>query len=200
MIFNLRGCGGSGKSYVGFKLLQEYGPGTEVRRPAFRTKSDKLLAHVLPGDLALVGRYVLKNSTRIEGAGYSGGVDGWNPMTEVQELIEGFANEHNHIFFEGLLISGTTQRWIDFAKKYPYQVTFGVLTTPPEVCIQRILARNGGRPIDEHNVRVFHATVQRSGDKLEAAGQRVLRFDTANAYEVVRNEFVQAGWDPTRGY
>ena len=199
MIFNIRGCGGSGKSYVGFKLLQDYGPGTEVRRPAFRSKSNKLVGHILPGDLVLAGRYRLGTSMRVEGAGYSGGVDGFYPMDELQWLIEDFANEHKHVFFESLLISGTTQRWLDFAKKYPGQVIFGVLTTPPEVCIQRILARNGGRPIDEHNLRVFHRAVQRAGKKLGAAGERMIWFDTADAYPRTVDAFLRAGWDPTRG-
>ena len=199
MIINVRGCGGSGKSYVGFKLLQDYGPGTEVRKPYFRTKKDKLLGHVLRGDLALCGRYVMGSSTILEGAGYSGGLDGWHPMDEVQQLVEEFATQHEHVFFESLLISGTFGRWNDFATNQQLlgqEVVFGVMTTTPEVCITRILARNGGKSIDEKDVRKFHRQTLRAALKFEDAGKRVAYLNVRGAYGEVVKILRSDGWRP----
>ena len=197
MIYNIRGASGSGKSYPGFKLLQAYGPGEEIRRPAFRTKKPKLIGHILPGGLVLTGRYILKGSTRVEGAGYSGGVDGFYPMDELQEMIEGFVDEFPHVFFESLLISGTHVRWRDFGFRYPHgEMVFGILDTDPDLMIKRILTRNGGKPVKEEQIKGYQRQVVRTGHKLEGDGFPVQWVDTEKSFETVRDTFLEAGWNP----
>jgi thymidylate kinase len=120
-------------------------------------------------------------------------------MDEVQQLVEEFAAQHEHVFFESLLISGTFQRWDDFATNQQLlgqEVVFGVMTTTPEVCIKRILARNGGKPIDEKDVRKFHRQTLRAALKFEDAGKRVAYLNVRGAYGEVVKILRSGGWRP----
>lgn len=186
MIVNLRGCSGSGKSHVGFRLLQEFGPGVDFRRSAFRRKKPTLLGHELAQGIFLAGRYVIGKSPRLEGAGYTGGLDGFYPMDELQALVEEFCSQHQSVFFESLLISGTFQRWDDFAKKFPGRVAFVYLDTPLDLCIQRVLARNGGRPIKEHLIDRHRHQTLRTAEKFIRSGETVSYVSTEGAYDEVK--------------
>lgn len=208
MIVNLRGTSGSGKSYVGFKLLEEYGPGEEVysteffpnRKTGAPRKKPKLIGHVLPGGLCLAGRYRLKKSTRTGGEGYSGGVDGFFPIDELQRMLEWLLarDDVHHMLFESLMISGTFQRWLDFSLRYggPEQFAFATMDTPLELVFERIQQRNGGRPIKEETVVKHRRQVFRCAEKFGAAGARSYFIDHRYSYEQVKGLLLSGGWDP----
>lgn len=208
MILNLRGPSGAGKSYPGFCLLRDYGPPVEeVRTTEYfpnrktgrpRTKP-KLVAQVLPGGLCLAGRYVMKKSTRTGGAGYSGGVDGFYPMDELQRLIQDLCDRYPHVLFESLMVSGTHERWKDFAvANADKQVVFATLDTPHELCVERVLGRNGGRPVKEDQMKRHNAQVHRCAQKFVADGLTSYMIDHKQSYEQVRGLFASAGWNPIR--
>lgn len=202
MILNLRGPSGSGKSYPGFQLKDLYGPPEEVRSlKYFGRKKPKLIAQILPGGLCLAGRYTMKKSTRTGGIGYSGGVDGFYPMEELNGMIQDLCDEYPHVLFESLMISGTHQRWEDFGKKNEAlgrRVVFGTLDTPIELCLERIQSRNGGVPIKEESVVRHRAQVHKCAAKFHAAGLESYTLDHTRSLEQVEGLFRSDGWDPAK--
>jgi hypothetical protein len=204
MIVNLRGCSGAGKSWPGFQFMAEYPPVGEVAELGwFRNKKKpKRLCHILPGGLALAGRYVMKASTRKKGeVGYSGGLDGYYPMDELQAMLEYLLAmpEVKHLYFESLMISGTFQRWLDFSEEHggPEGFTFATLDTPLETCVARVLKRNGGRPVKEDQIEGHRNQVHRCAWKFTNAGARSLMIDHRHSYEQLKAVFLEAGWDPS---
>lgn len=206
MIVNLRGCSGAGKSYPGFQFLNEFGPPVHEywstkyfpnRKTGKPRKKPKLLAQVLPGDLCLAGRYTMKKSTRTGGVGYSGGLDGFFPMDELTDLVQELVEQHEHVYFESLLISGTQQRWIDFAEKNGKEnFTFATLDTPLQTCLDRVQERNGGRAVKEDQIDRHRNQVMRCASRFHEEGLRSFMIDHTQSYEQVKNFFFEAGWDP----
>lgn len=201
MIINLRGPSGAGKSYPGFKLLEEFGPPIEEIRTTkyFGRKRPKLIAQILPGGLCLAGRYTMKKSTVGEGVGYSGGVDGFFPVVELDAMLEELADEYPHMLVESLLISGTYQRWLDFSERHggPEGFTFATLDTPIELSLSRIQDRNGGKEIKEQTVVKHRRQVHRCAMRFAEAGARSIMIDHTCSYEQVKQLFYDAGWNPS---
>jgi hypothetical protein len=208
MIVNLRGCSGAGKSYPGFQFLSEFGPPIDEFYstdyfPNAKTgkprKKPKLLCQVLPGGLCLAGRYTMKRSTRTGGVGYSGGVDGFYPMDELQRLIEDLCGKYEHVLFESLLISGTFQRWLDFSELHGGRenFVFATLDTPLQTCLDRVQQRNGGRAVKEDQIDRHRKQVHRCALKFHEAGARSLMIDHTTSYEQVKQLFLTGGWDPS---
>lgn len=205
MWLNLRGPSGSGKSYPGFCLFRDYGPGAEIRSVDYFGKDKdknwrpltrpKLVGHLLPGGLVLAGRYVIQKSTRIEGAGYTGGVDGWHPIDDVTQLLDDMADRWPHGFCESLMLSGTFPRWNDWADRHQ-PVTFATLDTPLEKCVERVMQRNGGRPVKEDQMASNRRSVVRAARKFAEAGQTSVIIDHRYSYEQVRQLLLDGGWDP----
>jgi hypothetical protein len=204
VIVNLRGPSGSGKSYPGFKLLQEYGPGVEITSRSYFAKTgkplrkDKLVGHMLPGGLILAGRYRIQKSTRIEGAGYTGGVDGWIPIAETQRLLSHLAQVGDHMFMESLMLSGTFPRWSEWAFEQgsPENFVFATLDTPLEKCVANVMRRNGGKQVKEDQMASNRRAVVRAARKFAEAGHRSVRIDHEHNYEQVRDLLFGGGWDP----
>jgi hypothetical protein len=210
VIVNLRGCSGAGKSYPGFQFLNDYGPPVEEwhtteyfpnRKTGKPRKKPKLVAQILPGGLCLAGRYTMKKSTRTGGVGYSGGVDGFFPMDELQRLITDLCAAYPHVLFESLLISGTFQRWLDFSEDHggPDGFTFATLDTPLQTCLDRVQQRNGGREVKEDQIDRHRKQVLRCATKFHMAGARSYMIDHTTSYEQVRQLFLDGGWDPSGG-
>lgn len=208
MILNLRGPSGAGKSYPGFQLLDKFGPPIEEwRTTEYFPKEDgtprnkpKLVAQILPGGLALAGRYTMKRSTRrADGIAYSGGLDGMYPMDELMRLLQDLSDRYEHVLFESLMISGTFQRWLDFSERNggPENFTFATLDTPFELCVKRVLTRNGGKPVREDQMERHRKQVHKCAAKFHAAGARSFMIDHTKSYEQVLSLLQQAGWDPS---
>lgn len=206
MIVNLRGPSGAGKSYPGFRFLEEFGvestwETTEYfpnRKTGEKRKKPKLVAQILPGGLCLAGRYTMKKSTRTGGIGYSGGVDGFYPMDELQRLIQDLCNTYPHVLFESLMISGTWERWRDFAFANGGKegFTFATLDTPFEKCVERVLQRNGGRPVNEAQMEKHRKQVLKCADKFHADGLTSYMIPHEQSYETIKHLFTLAGWKP----
>lgn len=224
MWVNVRGCSGSGKSYSGFRLLEEFGPGARVLKQDhwFRKegkpmpKKPKLVGHVLPGGLLLVGRYELKKSTVKDGKGYTGGVDGWHPVNSLTRMCEDFYDMYPHAYVESLMISGTFYRWHLFAKgayiaddyhgstnqdsvrgwREPRDITFATLNTPLDVALEGVQQRNGGRKVDEDQIKEHRKRVLQAAQKFAKAGDRSVYLDREHSYEQVKMLLREGGWDP----
>ena len=138
-IFSLRGPGGSGKTHTMYELLKRF-PSVPLFEPTW-TKRATITprAFRLPHDLYLLGRYTGANCS---------GVDGWYP-NRIEMLIEHFA-PLGHVLLESLIMSSTLKTFLKFADQYP--LVFIYLDTPPDLCIQQIYHRNGGKPIKEKDI------------------------------------------------
>lgn len=207
MYVNMRGCSGAGKSYAGFRLLEEYGPGEEIfsteyfpnKKTGKPRKKPKRIAHVLPGGLCLAGRYVMGASTLAgKKKGYSGGLDGWHPMDELTRLLDDLFDEYPHGYFESLMVSGTFQRWLDFSERHggPDNFTFATLDTPLDTCLARVQDRNGGKPVKEDQIEKHRRQVLRCASKFRDAGANSLMIDHNYSYEQVVAILKAGGWDP----
>lgn len=203
MIINVRGCSGSGKSYVGKRLFDEFGPPVEEVRTTdyFGRRRPKLVAQVLPGGLCLAGRYVMGKSCLTSGKGWSYGVDGFYPVEELQQMLTDLSRRYPFMLMESLMLSGTKQRWLDWSRARLEEdenpVTFATLDTPLEKCLTRIQSRNGGNPVKEHTIDKHRKQVMRCHDAFVAGGADAFMLDHEKSYEIVRNIFLAGGWDPT---
>ena len=192
MIFNLRGGNGTGKSYPGFRLLKDYGSVEDIYMPTPSGRSQKLVGHVLPGDLVLAGRYVFGPR-----GGYSGGVDGYRPAEWVRYLIQDFSAHHEHVFFESMMISCSANPWWEIAQLDPEgDWVFGILNTPWPAALEAIYQRNGGKEVNVEALEGTYHNCHRSIEILSELGAYTMLVDRERSYETVRDTFLDNGWQP----
>jgi len=190
MILTLRGCGGSGKSYVGHQLLERY-PNTPIWVSGWnKPPHKKLIGYDLPGGMLLLGRYTAAG----------GGLDGYL-LTRTRDKFYGLIDEAMQaapfVFGESLTISSSRIWWQEFSAKNPGQVVFAFLDTPVDLCVQRILQRNGGRPIKEWQVVQHHRFIGRLAERFRAEGEIVYTIDHRHPVEdVIRIYKEDYGWQP----
>lgn len=205
MIVQVRGSSCSGKSSAVTYLLAAYPPVDELWERGWNKQRPKLTAHLLPGDLVVLGGYSSTTKT--------GGLDalgsGWTQR--VWEMIEWHALRHRHVVFEGLMYSLVLGRTVDLqaslearrAPCLPYVATF--LDTPLQVVLPRLLTRSGGRGqnpgtgagVNVHGSGVYPwqrcRTVKTS---LEERGVRTEYLRWRSAGEDLEALLRSGGWDP----
>lgn len=208
MIIQVRGTGGSGKSYIGFKMLENYPPIKDIVAPPMsqynhRKTKDRIIGYELPGDLAVLGTYRFKNENT-----YSGGLEAWTWKGSAQDMREFIAescHKYSHVYFEGLLPALSIKPYLELgrrlvkedAKALPFVHAF--LNTPREVCHQRILSRNGGKEIKvettvNYDWKRMHTSIKPQFDESEFWSPYV---PYERSFEWVEEAFLSAGWDPT---
>ena len=146
-IINIRGCNGSGKSWIIRKLMKKsnakpiYGdpePGRLVGRAVASRgvyKGDPIYFvgsyEVMSGGADHIMKHFSEKNT---------GKKGYLGIDYVCDLVRRFAGE-GHVFFEGFIISGLFQRFYDLSQELG-GITWCYLDTPLEVCYKRIEDRN----------------------------------------------------------
>ncbi len=188
MLLNVRGGSGAGKSYIGQELLRKYG-GTPVM--GFTKKGrERLVAQLLPGGLALLGQYRVDKTM--------GGIEGiYKTQDERQEAILEAAGQYEHVYYESLFWSSAVARGIEIsAIVHPQAHVTGFLTTPPEVCIERVYLRNGGKPIKENVIHETWKRIQTVRRGYIAQNQAVVDIDYLRAADHVDFLFRKYGWNP----
>jgi len=189
MFVSLRGPGGSGKSYVGHALLDAY-PHVPIFDDTWNKQKPKLIGYELPGGLVVLGRYTAPG----------GGLDGFltsKTRDKFHALIRKYATTKPFVFGESLTISSSRIWWEELADELGYgALVFAFLNTPPDLCVQRILHRNGGKPIHEDQVHAHYRFIQRLAGKFEMRGDRVVHIDYKQSVEAVTKLFTEAGWRP----
>lgn len=184
MVINLRGTSGSGKTTI-VRQLMALGSvsviGSDRKPDAYR-----LVLPEVHRPLFVIGSY----------RNVCGGCDSIKSQDEVCERVLSWA-PHGHVLFEGLLVSGTFERYAKLDRKVargghgPY--VWGVLDTPLAVCVNRINARRRARgqmkPVSPENTEAKYRSVvsstrqARSG--FEAANLDVRFIDHTRASDVV---------------
>ena len=185
MIVSLRGPSGSGKTHVVYDLLHAHDP-EKLWKPHFAKGNPRLPRAFRIGNLYIIGRY--------SGAPCSG-ADGLYPLKDiVKPLVEHYA-KLGLVIVEGLVLSSAVSLWQEISDNFPGRVTLAFLDTPIDKCIARIYQRNGGKPIQEYQVRSHHKTIQNQRRRFSEAGVRVETIDHTRATVQVVELLHEGGWD-----
>lgn len=179
MILNLRGTCGSGKSFAGFYLINNY-PAREIYEDGWNKTKTKHIGYELPGNLFVLGRYYEGITT--------GGVDGF-PAPKVFDAIARYARI-GHVFVESLFLSSSVAPWEPLIKEFGTDLTIAFLDTPVERCIESTYARKGfTTQLKEDAIRQHHKGLGRLKDRLV---QRVLDGELFNIAIVPRERSVES--------
>lgn len=144
MIINIRGCNGSGKSTVVQAVLAAgkakpiFGACGLARPEAYRLGLPELASSVY-----VLGSYL----TPI------GGCDRLGSAVLVKELVFKY-QPYGHVLFEGLIISDYYGKLCEALEQFGNQVVVIFLSTPLEVCLERLHGRQAaGKGRGEKNVK-----------------------------------------------
>ena len=146
-IINIRGCNGSGKSWIIRKLMKKCDAHPIYADPEPGRLVGRVVAYrgEYKGDLIyFVGSY----ETMSGGADHvmkcfgekNTGKIGYMGIDYVCDLVRSFAGK-GHVFFEGFIISGLFSRFYKLSQELG-GITWCYLDTPLEVCYKRIEDRN----------------------------------------------------------
>jgi cytidylate kinase len=182
MIINIRGTGGSGKSYVVRTLMDRFNA-----QPILDAR-EKILGYEMD---------IIKTFVYGPYKADSGGVDNLSKEVRSQDCIEEeevrSRSRDYHVIFEGLLVSGIYGRWRNFAKTVP-DFRWVFLNTPLEQCIENTRVRRVKASPD--------FSLKATEDKYRSvrALYHKTRYDRLNSYDVSSDEAVAliAGWLTTQ--
>ena len=170
MILNIRGTSGAGKSYIIYSLIKEYGS-TEILDKYGKVEMTQIGIFKTP--IFVVGKY--NPEYKCGGAdSIRTSKDGTKAQDRICDLIRKYSNVGN-VIFEGLIISGLSSRYINLDKKLGIRWVWAFLDTSKELCIERVLDRNGGMPFNEENLTKKHHQVENAMRNAKEAGREVLR-------------------------
>lgn len=177
MIINIRGTGGSGKSWTVNQLFARF---------PVATYDKAALGHVLNNNTLVLGPYLTGVST--EGTDV---VTRRMTQDELQRVVRAGSACHPNVLFEGLIVSVIYGRWRDLARELPdYRWVF--LNTPLEQCIANTKKRRrrAGKP-EEFNPK---ATIDKYRSVRSVLAKA--RADRLQVWDVSSDDAVDliAGW------
>src|SRR3990167_3725813 len=139
MIVNVRGNGGSGKTFTVRHVMDKLNA-----QPFKKNEKGKVLYYHLDNDIYVIGSY----------ATACGGCDTISDVNDTQSYIEECVSLGGSVVFEGLLLSGCYGRWLGVSKKLG-DFVWAFMDTPIETCLertkQRRIARGDLRPLNPKN-------------------------------------------------
>ena len=185
-LINVRGCNGSGKSTI-VQSFKESDPGAyevlwEYPFDSLKQTKPKVLATVFPNfHMLALGSYKIK----------TGGLDTFKSNDETASALDCLWDTGYDIIMEGVISSTIRTTYVDLFNrmliehKIKRHVIFFNLLPPVDVCIQRVLNRNGGKPIKENLLISKYKTIERNASKFEELGFTSIKADNS---EIVREE------------
>lgn len=179
-IVNLRGTNGSGKSTVARALLG-----------GLETREIELSRNTATGKTAT--GYLISSRCMIVIGPYrvmAGGCDRIWTQDLICDSIRRAQTMTEHVFFEGLLVSGLYSRYLDLSREIG-GMFWAFLDTPLEICLARISARNGDKVLKNGGtaVKAKYDSILRVRAKAIAAGERVVDINHERAIEQVEALF-----------
>lgn len=165
LLVNIRGCNGSGKSTIPLSMLNTDEYSFEV---IWRIQGkERVIATVFPSyEYIALGHYHSK----------CGGMDSMKTTDEIKTAVKVLWNLNYNILMEGIMASTVRQTYIDLfthtneVQDTKRNIVIYNLLPPLEVCLQRIQARNGGKPIKEELVLSKWKTVNNNVQHFKNAG------------------------------
>ena len=177
-IVNIRGCNGSGKSWIIRQLMKE----TNAKPIYEQPKTGKLIGRIIAykgiyknDPVFFIGSYEIMSGGADHVMKHFGGIE------DVCELVRRFAGK-GHVFFEGFIISGLFQRFYDLSQELG-GITWCYIDTPLKVCYQRIEARNKDKTAASGRIRGSCGTLhvekkfistERTRQKFKDAGEETV--------------------------
>lgn len=185
MIVKLHGTSGSGKSTVARHLLNQ----SVIKPTEITNERGKIVAYECHIPNMLFPLYILGPYKTA-----CGGCDALLAAEQI-ELLHRYA-KLGHVFYEGLLASEYYGKLGIASEPYAKNHVFAFLTTPIEVCIERVKARRAAKgnekPLDETNTRGRVRKIDMLRKKLRIMGREVVLIDHEKAGEEVLNIYLGA--------
>lgn len=137
MIFQLRGCSGSGKTWVVRELFDNY------ETKPIKDKSGNIVGYYLKElNLFIVGKYTTS----------CGGCDTISTQDETVERVEKAVKKGYNVLFEGLIASHIAKRYAELYFRHPDTTYFIFLNTDLEKCREQITERRRKNGMDTSKV------------------------------------------------
>ena len=183
IVINPRGTGGSGKTALVRRIMQDYGPAVPIRRAGRQRPIGYRLRHPAAGrPLAVLGAY----------EGCRGGCDtiplGDGGLEEAFRLAAAWAAEGQDVVLEGLLLSAEVQRTAALAELHPVHVLR--LATPLGDCTRALVARRRAgleaRPGIGQGAAMMDLAVEEACRRLDRTAARVERLEAGAALRRAR--------------
>ena len=174
-IIQIRGSNGAGKTTIVRQFVQRNN--LEIKKINIKGK-ETFISTNEKGNIVVLGRYDKK----------TGGCDLYENTEHVLNTIMWvIVNlKPQIIVFEGMIYSLSykfASKVSDFVKKYNYKYVALSLYTNPEVVLDRIYKRNGGKKIKENLILDKIKSVRTSHNKLVSNGYNSKFVDTTNINE-----------------
>lgn len=184
LIINIRGTNGSGKSTVPLQM--------------YATDDSKYVKDFGEFKLTIFPKYKFIALGSYHNK--TGGLDGIGSTANIREALETAKKlsykTGYHIIMEGILASTVKSTYLTMlqqAKEDGFTPIVLIYTTPPEVCVPRIYARNGGKPIKEGLVMDKYKTIMRQYDYFNSNGITAKKIDNTNTpKELMLKKFLGA--------
>lgn len=190
MVILVRGTHGTGKSTLLRAFLADLAVLDTVDNVGlFTKKKPRRIKYVLSGDVAIMGNY--EHPT-------SGGLDGMTPIRHCWDLLTDAGRDHAFALGESVMMSNAKSRVVALADALGRdQVVSAQLDTPFEVALERIYARNGGKPVKEDVIKYHHKRTNDIHRWLRDEGVcRTLTLDHEHAYLHLTTFMYDHGWRP----
>lgn len=176
VVINIRGTSGSGKTYCVRYVMSKLG----VEAVLCKTNNGrrKITGYRLHTGVYVVGSY--ENEC--------GGCDTIKTSDATCQRVRRYADRGRVVIFEGLVGTSTVYgRWLEFSRELNGTFVWAYLTTPLEMCLERVrlrrLRRGMTKPLDPYQTSSKYHTIVRQRKKAEAAGERVIGLDAVRAPE-----------------
>ena len=171
-LVNIRGTNGSGKTTIPRMLISRSKRVKLVDVPFEGTNAVLTVLEDLKW--VLVGKYSNRN----------GGLDTIKSTSAIKNTVRVAVNDYPgyNIIMEGILCSTVVSTYVELFQELQsddLEVVILGLTTPPEVCIERVYERNGGKTFNEVLVYNKYKSVMRGLGKFKAAGFKLWRVDNS---------------------
>lgn len=172
LLVSIRGCNGSGKSSVVMAMMGD--PNMYVLSWFYKGKV-RYFATVFPSyNTAVMGTYFNK----------TGGMDTYSDNAMIRQGLEILWNCPYTIIMEGAVASTIFSTYGDLYKSLeskegmrPREIVFAVITTPVEVCLERIQLRNGGKPVNSERISSHWRSIKKNVHYWEDYGYTCLELD-----------------------
>jgi hypothetical protein len=93
------------------------------------------------------------------------------------------------VIFEGVIVSSIAQFWVDLAHEIPAHFIFGLLDTPKELCIERVLKRRkekgNTKPYDTWNLTEKYRNARSSCRYMQRADMDIRWLDYKHPLKVI---------------
>jgi len=173
LIFNIRGTSGSGKTTIVRQIIDNYDI-KPVLGMVPEGKKERIISYKSPL-LTILGSYV----------NVCGGCDtfSWKGAANyIEEEARRISGMGSNVLLEGLVQTAGRKRWEGVNQDHPVMWVF--IDTPLEVCIERVLKRNGGREGKRNweNLRGTYADCLDQLEHVKKLGLNYAVLDHNNAY------------------